>query len=47
MTQWEHPGDANGALDVLPDGWERELDPDSGNTYYVNIETGATQWEKP
>jgi len=31
----------------LPAGWTASTDPASGQTYYVNSITGATQWEAP
>ena len=31
----------------LQPGWTNHKDPSSGETYYVNQETGTTQWEKP
>lgn len=31
----------------LPPGWSEERDPDTGNTYFYNSQSGATQWEKP
>ena len=27
--------------------WNQETDPGSGQAYFVNEETGATQWEVP
>jgi len=32
---------------ALPDGWEINSDPDNGNQYYYNTQTGASQWEAP
>ena len=29
----------------LPPGWKSHVDPDSGDTYYYNEETGETTWE--
>jgi hypothetical protein len=34
------------AVEPLPPGWERRVDP-SGNVYYANHETRTTQWEPP
>eukprot|EP00804_Cyclotella_cryptica_P001489 CCRYP_003714-RD/>CCRYP_003714-RD protein AED:0.34 eAED:0.34 QI:140/0.66/0.85/1/0.66/0.42/7/1908/789 len=31
----------------LPDGWFAVTDPQSGETYYANEETGATSWDRP
>ena len=31
----------------LPAGWVAEVDPSSGQTYYLNEQTGVTQWEAP
>jgi hypothetical protein len=31
----------------LPPGWITQSDPSSGQTYYYNQQTGATQWEAP
>jgi len=31
----------------LPSGWSEAVDPDSGETYYYNEQTGVTQWEHP
>ena len=31
----------------LPYGWERLMDPSSGQVYYSNLQTGQTQWEPP
>ena len=33
--------------DALPDGWISQKDPASGRTYYVNLESGVSQWEPP
>jgi len=32
---------------LVPDGWEIQTDPDNGNKYYYNPQTGASQWEAP
>ena len=32
---------------ALPDGWLSQIDPTSGRTYYVNLESGISQWEPP
>ena len=40
------PPPANGGGDVPP-GWKAETDPNSGQKYYVNSATGATQWTVP
>ncbi len=31
----------------LPEGWTREVDPDSGHYYYANNETGESSWTLP
>ena len=31
----------------LPVGWEATTDPESGDTYYFNVETQQSQWEEP
>ena len=31
----------------LPPGWVAQTDPQSGQTYYQNQQTGQTQWEAP
>ena len=31
----------------LPPGWLEATDPGSGRSYYVNMQTGTTQWEPP
>ena len=31
----------------LPPGWTSAVDPGSGQTYYVNMTTGMTQWSPP
>jgi hypothetical protein len=33
--------------DVLPDGWEAILDPDSGDYYYTNWDTSEVTWDRP
>mmetsp|Transcript_8712 Transcript_8712/g.16665 ORF Transcript_8712/g.16665 Transcript_8712/m.16665 type:complete len:706 (-) Transcript_8712:344-2461(-) len=33
--------------DDLPPGWIAVVDPDSGDTYYVNEATGETTWDRP
>ena len=35
------------AADQLPEGWRALTDPASGKTYYANITTSQTQWERP
>ena len=32
---------------ILPPGWKSALDPASGNTYYYNVHTRRTTWQKP
>ncbi|VDL27227.1 unnamed protein product [Hymenolepis diminuta] len=32
---------------LLPDGWERRIDPESGRKYFVNHKNCTTQWEDP
>jgi len=36
-----------GAKAALPPGWRQLSDPRSGAPYYLNEDTGATQWEPP
>jgi hypothetical protein len=31
----------------LPDGWEERVDPSTGCPFYVQLVTGASQWERP
>ena len=31
----------------LPPGWRRAVDKKSGRTYYVEVKTNRTQWQKP
>ena len=31
----------------LPAGWQEGIDPASGQKYYFNANTGATQWAMP
>jgi hypothetical protein len=31
----------------LPEGWYEYIDPDSGNPYYWNENTGVTTWDNP
>ena len=38
---------AGGRTRGLPRGWTAAVDKSSGQTYYVNGSTGATQWERP
>jgi len=33
--------------DSLPPGWEERTDPNSGRTYYANLITRKSQWERP
>ena len=44
-------GDANPTsaetLDSLPAGWISVTEPDHGQTYYYNQETGETTWDRP
>lgn len=39
--------DERGGKEMLPAGWSKATDPASGNDYYTNAITGATQWEPP
>ena len=47
----EHDGDnklgESPQDDVLPDGWEAILDPDSGDYYYTNWDTSEVTWDRP
>ena len=44
----EADGTADQAADAsLPNGWTSELDPRYGATYYIHVESGRTQWERP
>jgi hypothetical protein len=38
---------AGGAVSVLPNGWIEEIDPASGNPYYINEADNTTTWERP
>jgi len=38
---------SNPNVPPLPEGWKEEFDPKTNKTYYVNISSGATQWERP
>jgi len=31
----------------LPPGWEEQVDPKTGNSYFVNHQTQSTQWHRP
>ena len=31
----------------LPPGWESRIDPSSGQTYYIDHNTGTTHWQLP
>ena len=31
----------------LPENWEERVDPNSGRTYYVNVVTRKSQWDRP
>ena len=31
----------------LPPGWEAEVDPMTGQTFYTNVVTGQRLWERP
>lgn len=33
--------------ETLPEGWSAEKDPESGDTFYVNLVTDETTWVKP
>ena len=44
-TTWEHPA-SGGSSSSLPKGWTKELDEESGKTYYVSP-TGETSWDPP
>jgi len=35
------------ATGELPDGWSQDIDEASDRTYYYNIATGVTSWERP
>lgn len=48
--QNEKPMWTNGNIqddDDLPDGWFALTDPQTGEEYYANEETGETSWERP
>lgn len=34
-------------MDELPPGWEKHMSRSSGKEYYINKETGQSQWERP
>ena len=42
--QQQQPADLTARLDA---GWESHVDEASGQTYYVNSQTGESQWEPP
>ena len=31
----------------LPENWAEAVDPETGDTYYFNIETNETSWDPP
>eukprot|EP00928_Gymnodinium_smaydae_P044771 TRINITY_DN29886_c0_g1_i1.p2 TRINITY_DN29886_c0_g1~~TRINITY_DN29886_c0_g1_i1.p2 ORF type:complete len:222 (-),score=38.94 TRINITY_DN29886_c0_g1_i1:67-732(-) len=31
----------------LPEGWTAHVDPETGNTFYMNAADGSTTWERP
>lgn len=43
----EHDSRSGGEEGPLPPGWFAAKDPDSGDTYYVDEETGETSWDRP
>ena len=42
-----HQGGNASSIDDLPPEWTALVDPDSGETYYANEQTGETTWDKP
>jgi hypothetical protein len=38
---------SDGASGSLPSGWVEAMDPDLGKPFYLNEETGVTQWDRP
>ena len=48
----EGEGDEGGQQQLLQQGgqaagWEAQVDEASGQTYYINSQTGESQWEPP
>ena len=43
----EAPGPARSCLTFMPPGWVSGIDEASGQTYYMNQQTGQSQWEPP
>lgn len=39
--------EATGVLLTLPIGWQELTDPNSGQIYFYNSETGETSWDRP
>merc|ERR1711871_990477 len=39
--------DVDEDVPVVPEHWQEFLDPESGNTFWHNMQTGASQWEIP
>lgn len=35
------------SAEELPAGWKKVTSRSTGKSYYLQISTGATQWEKP
>jgi len=43
----EHQAPTPSSSSQMPPGWVQNMDPTSGNPYYVNTATGQSQWEPP
>ena len=47
VGQRQKPKDARDSEPVLPSGWERLVDPSSGDEYYYNEVTEESSWDPP
>ena len=34
-------------VDLLPEGWDMAIDPESGDHYYYNEKEGISSWDRP
>ena len=48
-TQWLHPGIPLGTImeNGIPYGWEKQIDNETGDPYYINHVGKFTTWDKP